>query len=440
MTRKSIEVAQPDREELPRRPSADPTRLAADLEDFASISAPGPGVSRLAYTDLERAAHDRFTTRMRSLGLSVGTDAAGNTIAELTGLDDARGAIGTGSHLDSVPQGGRFDGVAGVAVAMEVARLMVEGGITHSHRLRFVAFAAEEGARFGQPCIGSRLAAGLVTHADLEAKRDVAGVSIAEAMRSVGIDSALAATSPWRPEEWAAFVELHVEQGGVLEATGIPIGVVDLVSGSTRLLLSLSGTASHTGATPMALRADALTAAAEIVLTAESLANDVQHRGTRATVGRLDVLPGSVTTIPGRASMTVDIRDIDSDRQRSTAIEVVRRSQAICDRRRVHLDVSVIGDTSPVVLPIWLRRIVCDATRQRGVAYRVMTSGASHDAQLISAITPAAILFVPSRAGLSHVPEEWSSTVDLALGAEVLLDTLCRVDAELVALNSASCK
>lgn len=415
-------------------PGAEAARLSAHLADFAAMSEGGPGVTRLAYTPREREAHDRFAAHMTGLGLTVRTDPAGNTIAELRGRDD-RPAIGTGSHLDSVPQAGRFDGIAGVCAAMEVARLLVEREVRPAHPLRFVVFAGEEGARFGQACLGSRLAAGMMTVDDLAAKRDASGVSLAEAMQSVGIDPAVAASRPWQREDWAAFIELHVEQGGVLEATATPVGVVDLVSGSTRLLLTLRGTASHTGATPMALRSDALTAAAEIVLAAESLANDARHRGTRATVGRLDVHPGSVTTIPGHATMTVDVRDIDSDRQRSTAIELVRRSLAVCDRRGVRLEVSVIGDTSPVVLPVWLRALVADTARRRGVAYRVMTSGASHDAQVINAITPAAILFVPSRGGLSHVPDEWTSPVDLALGTDVLLDALLRVDADLAVME-----
>jgi hydantoinase/carbamoylase family amidase len=418
-----------------RPTDAQAARISAHLADFAAMSEGGPGVTRLAYTPLERMAHDRFADHMRDLGLSVCTDPAGNTIAELAGSGRARAGIGTGSHLDSVPQAGRFDGIAGVSVAMEVAQLSVERGLRPVHPLRFVAFAAEEGARFGQACLGSRLAAGVMTPEDLSAKRDADGVTVHEAMRSVGLDPTAAATTPWRREEWAAFVELHVEQGGVLEATGTPIGFVDLVSGSTRLLLTLSGRASHTGGTPMALRADALAAAAEIVLTAESLANDVQHRGTRATVGRLDVHPGSVTTIPGRASMTVDVRDIDSDRQRSTAIEVARRAQAICDRRGVRLELTVMGDTSPVILPLWLRGLLADTATERGVPYRVMTSGASHDAQVVGGVTPSAIMFVPSRGGLSHVPEEWTSSVDLALGADLLLDSLCRIDAELAGLR-----
>lgn len=410
---------------------ADAARIAADIEHFATLSDGRPGVTRLAYTELERDAHAYFARGLAELGLRTWQDAAGNTIGELAGTDIALPAIGTGSHLDSVVQAGRFDGIAGVCVATEVARLAVAAQIRFTHPIRFVAFAAEEGARFGQSCIGSRLAAGLLELQDLETRHDADGVTIATAMRGVGIDPAHAAGTPWAPSEWAAFLELHVEQGSVLEAGGVRIGVVDLVSGSTRLILSFTGVASHSGATPMALRADALAAAAEVVLLAERIAVDARHRGTRATVGRLDVHPGAMTTIPGHVVLTLDVRDIDSDRQRSTAFEIARRAKELCVRRGITLGAEMTGDTSPAVLPIWLRDILTGAARDAGTPYRVLTSGASHDAQVINSIAPSAIVFVPSRGGLSHVPEEWSSPADLALGADLLLEVLQRVDAEL---------
>jgi allantoate deiminase len=419
--------------------TADPARLMDYIAEFAQLTSSPGGITRLAYTPVERAAHDIYGKRMRELGLTVWTDPAGNTIAERPGREASSGAIGTGSHLDTVPSGGRFDGTAGVAAALEAARLAVEQDLPHRRSLRFVAFAAEEGARFGQPCLGSRFAAGLLDDSQLTTIRDRDGVTLADAMRSVGLDSAGAARTPWSATEWSAFLELHVEQGGVLDDAGIKVGVVDLVSGSTRLRLRIHGQASHSGATPMHLRQDPLTAAAEIVLIAEKLVTDAQHRGTRATVGQLDVSPGSITTIPREVTFSLDVRDIDSDRQRSTATEVVRRARAVCDRRQVKLEVTLLGDTSPVVLPMWLRLLTSEACRSSGVAYRVMTSGASHDAQMVGRLTPASIIFVPSRGGLSHVPEEWTSSSDLARGTSLLLTALLRTDAELDridALNS----
>jgi allantoate deiminase len=188
----------------------------------------------------------------------------------------------------------------------------------------------------------------------------------------------------------------------------------------------------------MDLRADALAAAAEALLAAEAMARDPRHRGTRATVGRLDVYPNSITTIPGLVSFTLDVRDVDSDRQRETAADIMQRAHHICERRGVKLDVEVLADTSPVVLPMWVRDITGGVCRERGVNARVMSSGAGHDAQIINRIVPTGMLFVPSKDGVSHVPEEWTSASDIARGVEVLYHSLLRLDAFLARLQADS--
>ena len=407
---------------------ADPERMWSTLQTMAALSEPGPGVTRLAYSTLERRAHTRFAEWMAEAGCEVSVDPAGNTVATRPGLA-AGPAVGTGSHLDSVRHGGRFDGIAGTMAAVEVARLLDEAGVQTELPLRFVAFAGEEGARFGQACCGSKLAAGLSSRAELDERRDEDGVSLAEAMTAVGLDPDQAARTPWDARDWSAFVELHVEQGSVLEGARLDVGVVDLISGSTRIELTVTGQASHTGGTPMRGRADALAAAAEAVLLAERLALDPRHRGTRATVGRLSVEPGSITTIPGRVTFSVDVRDVDADRQRQSAAEIVARVRAACLRRGTRLEARLLADTSAVVLPDWVRGEVTTAATERGVAYRVLTSGASHDAQMINRLVPTAMIFVPSRAGLSHVPEEWTEPAQLAIGTDLLLAAMLRLDA-----------
>lgn len=421
----------------------DSKRITALIEAIASISeTPAPsGVTRLAYTSLERDAHAAFTRWMTDLGLSVRTDEVGNTIAERSGTRahptgaTHKRAIGTGSHLDSVPRGGRFDGIAGVVAAAEVARLVVEQRIEHDHPLRFVAFAGEEGARFGQACIGSKAVGGMWTSQALAEVRDADGASIADAMRALDFDPRQVDGAKWDRDDWAGFIELHVEQGEVLEAQGTSIGIVDLISGSTRFELTVSGRASHTGSTPMSLRADALCAAAEVVLLCEEIANDAQHRGTRCTVGKIAVLPGSITTIPGEVTLAVDVRDVDSGRQRETANEVVSRGRDLCLRRGVELTARLLSDASPVVMPAWIRDITTGICKDLDVSYRVMCSGASHDSQMVGHAVPAGMIFVPSRAGLSHVPDEWSSSSDIALGVEVLARSLLAVDAQLTRLG-----
>ncbi|NWF29759.1 Zn-dependent hydrolase [Streptomyces sp. PKU-EA00015] len=419
----------------PARLNADPERLQKRLDTFAALSEPGsgPGVTRLAYTPLEREAHAVFADEMRSLGLTVRTDAAGNTIAERAGTVPGLPALGTGSHLDSVPNAGAYDGIAGVVAAMETARLYRDHDVAHAHPVRFVAFAAEEGARFGQACTGSRIVSGLTAAQDLADKQDADGITLADALRSVGLPPEAVGAARWEPADWAAFVELHIEQGGVLEAAGTPIGVVDLISGSTRLLLEVTGRASHTGGTPMHLRADAMAAAAEIVLLIESLANDTRHHGTRATVGRLQVEPGSITTIAGKADLYVDVRDVDSDRQRLTAAEIVERAQALCVRRGVGLTARALADASPVILPGWVRETLADTCRGLGVDHRVLPSGASHDAQMVNHVVPTGMVFVPSREGISHSPLEWTGADELALGADVLAAGLLELDRRLAA-------
>lgn len=409
----------------------DTSRLSRWIDAFASLSEPGRGVTRLAYSSLERHSHAVFGEYMTSLGLVVETDAAGNTIAELPATTEGgrEAAIGTGSHLDSVPEGGRFDGTVGVIAGMEVARIAVEQEIPRRRPWRFVAFASEEGARFGQACNGSRMIAGLTTSTDLERFHDKDGVSMASAMEGVGLAPEAVETAQWQSEDWFAFVEVHIEQGGVLESKHIRVGVVDVISGSTRLEVTVLGQASHTGGTPMHLRRDALVTAAECVLACQTIATDPEHHGTRVTVGRLDVHPGSITTIPGRVVFTVDVRDVDSDRQRLTAEALVARFEQIARARGTQLTVAVIGDTSPVVLPSWVAEHIAAGAAEVGLSYRMLPSGASHDSQQINRVVPTGMVFVPSRDGLSHVPEEFTEASELADGTAVLLQAMKRLDA-----------
>lgn len=402
------------------------------IEGFAALTQnPGePGVTRLAHTVLERQAHEMFAAHMRGFGWSVRTDAAGNTVAERAGSDPGLPAIGTGSHLDSVPNGGRFDGIAGVVAGMELARVLDENDIEHRHPLRVVAFANEEGARFGQACIGSRIVSGLTGRDDLDNLVDSSGISVASAMASVGLDPKAVEHARWKSEDWAAFVELHIEQGSVLATCGTSVGIVDLISGSTRLQLTVHGRASHTGGTPMHLRADALAASAEITLAAEALATDSAHHGTRITVGKLTVHPGSITTIPGKCTMSVDIRDIDSLRQRDTAAELIDRARHIAQTRNVTVDVDLLADASPVLLPSWVRDSLVSTAEEMNIDYRIMPSGASHDSQMINRICPVGMIFVPSQNhGVSHSPDEFSTTRDLVLGTKMLGAALLDIDA-----------
>ncbi|MDI5939076.1 MULTISPECIES: Zn-dependent hydrolase [unclassified Micromonospora] len=411
-------------------PALQPARLEETLRRFAALSEPGPGVSRLAYTRLERQAHDLFASLLADLGIASYTDAAGNTIGELAPDAEPRpGAIGTGSHLDSVPHGGAYDGTVGVVAALAVAAAASAGPRPRHRPWRFVAFAAEEGARFGQACNGSRIVAGLTGAADLRQLTDRTGTTMAAAMTECGLAPERVETARWDPRDWRAFVELHVEQGTVLEHRRVPVGVVDTVSGSTRLRVCLTGVASHTGGTPMDNRRDALAAAAECVLDCERLAVAATDVNTRITVGALTVEPGAITIIPGRVVFTVDVRETDYGRQRAAAHAVGQRCRTVAARRGVDVEVEELADTPPVSLSREVAAVAHAAATALGLPAEVLASGASHDTQQISRLMPAGIVFVPSRGGLSHSPGEFSTADQVAAGAAVLLETMYRLDA-----------
>lgn len=406
-------------------PKADSRHIARFLREVGEIGRdPRGGWSRLAFSSEERAAHTLFGRWAADLGLSVRTDAVGNTFADLVGKASGP-ALLAGSHLDTVPQGGNFDGAAGVAAALEVARLLAGvGGLKRTYRT--VVFSGEEGARFGAPCIGSRVVTGAFTAGDLRDLSDREGRSPAECAEEIGLQPDSAAEAEWPDGSVAAFLELHIEQGRVLESHGLPVGIVDAIAGSTRVELTVSGRADHSGATPMPLRRDALVGASELVLEVERQA--ASYRTTVATVGRMEVEPGSFTTVPGLSRLFLDVRDVDSERQRELVEDLLDRAMRIVARRGLKLSAELVSDQSPIVLHKPVRERLAKAATGRGIPFRVLPSGASHDAAHMAKKAPTGLLFVPSRDGLSHAPEEWSSVEDIARGAEVMADALRALD------------
>jgi allantoate deiminase len=411
-------------------PKADPRRIMRFLREVSEIGPdPRGGWSRLAFSPEERDAHTVFEHWAADLGLTVSTDAIGNTFAELPG-NMAGSALLAGSHLDTVPRGGNFDGAAGVAAALEVARLLIESrGLNRPYRA--VVFSGEEGARFGAPCIGSRVATGAFTGDTLSILTDREGRSVAECAAQVGLRPADVAEAVWCQGWVSAFLELHIEQGRVLEARGRTLGVVDAIAGSTRIELTFSGNADHSGATPMFLRHDALVAASELVIEAERRA--ASYRTAVATVGNVEVEPGSFTTVPGLTRLSLDVRDVDSERQRELAEELLDAATRTAARRGLEVSAVLMSDQSPVVLHKPVREQLARIAHESGVPFCVLPSGASHDTAHIAKAAPAGMVFVPSRQGISHSPEEWSSAEDIARGAEVMTAALKALDEQGVA-------
>jgi hydantoinase/carbamoylase family amidase len=394
-------------------------RVRARLDELGRIGAdPAGGVTRLAYSPEERSAHDLFAEWADADGHHVEVDQAGNSVAVC--------AQGTpyfliGSHLDTVVQGGIYDGAAGVVAGLEVARL-VGGDLAHG--LSVVAFAGEEGARFGRPSLGSNAAAGLLSADDIARLTDARDVTLASAAAELSLD--IAAVDTWIGSDVACFFEIHIEQGRELESGAARIGLVDAIAGSIRIRFDIEGRADHSGATPMRMRLDALAAASELVLAIEDAAR--RYRSTVATVGKLEIRPNSVTTVPGHVRLWVDVRDVDADVQRSTGNEVFERAREVAKARHVLIRGEVISEHRPVVLEAWPRVLAHEECVRSGVSYRVLPSGAGHDAAIVARHTAATMVFVPCVEGVSHSPHETANAGDIAAASALVAAVVRRAD------------
>jgi hydantoinase/carbamoylase family amidase len=395
-------------------------RVRARLDELAQVGAdPRGGVTRLAYSAQERDAHDLFARWVAEDGRRVEVDEAGNSVAVYA---EGTPYFLVGSHLDTVVQGGIYDGAAGVIGGLEAARIL--GSSNLARGLRVVAFAGEEGARFGRPTLGSSAAAGLLDGDALGRLRDADGTTLVSAAAAIGLD--LLAVEPWIGDDIACYFEIHIEQGRQLEAGAARIGLVDAIAGSVRLRFDIRGRADHSGATPMRMRLDALAAASELVLAVEEAARG--YRSTVATVGRLEVSPNSVTTVPGQVTLWVDIRDVDADVQRSTANHVLLRAAELAEDRGLTVSGEVISDLAPVVLEAWPRALAHEECESLGLTYRVLPSGAGHDAAIVARQAPATMLFVPCLEGISHSPRETASPGDIAAATSLIAATIARAD------------
>ncbi len=404
----------------------DTVRLVAEfIDDIAEIGRhPLGGWHRPGFSRLEREAHEVFARWGRELGLTVRTDPSGNTFATRPGRLD-RPPILLGSHLDTVGQGGAYDGVVGVAAGLAVAHLLADDELDAP--VAAVAFATEEGARFGAPCVGSQLMTGEIDQHVLAAMVDVDGVSALDAAHAVGLDPGAEGTV-WSPGSVGAFIEVHIEQGRVLEDRSLRCGIVDTVAGSTRLRIRFTGRADHSGATPMRMRQDALAAAAEVVGEVERQA--ARLRTAVATVGQLDVSPNSLTTVPGAVTFTIDVRDVDSDRQRALTQDLIDTAHRTGARRDVAMEATLLSDHSPVVLHQTVQQLLAEAAAALRAETCVLPSGAGHDAQHLSRLGPTGMLFIPCRDGLSHNPAEHCDLDDIVLASRIAAEGVRRIDAQ----------
>ena len=402
-------------------------RISKRLEDLAEfgIDALG-GWSRPSYTGEYAKAYNLVKRWMEEAGMVVRNDAIGNLFARMEGEEDGLPVVAAGSHIDTVKNGGKFDGNAGVIGALEVAQIMKENNIRPKHPYEVIVFVEEEGSRFGTGLLGSRAMLGEVDEAFLDQKKDKDGISIAQALEDWGLDPSKVQEAKVKTGYYKAYFEIHIEQGSVLDNLNIPIGIVEGIAAPVWMKVKLKGRSDHAGATPMNIRRDAFLAAAEASLSAEIIAKEV-GKATVATVGKINVFPGGANIVPGEVEMFFDVRDIDAN-LRDHAIERIKASiEEICDRRNITFESEEVLKVDPCILPKWIIDTVEEGAKETGLGYHRMISGAGHDAQLMAKITDVGMLFMPSIEGRSHCPEENTKIEDVVACVQALLNTTMKV-------------
>jgi len=398
--------------------------LTMEIESLAAISdAETPAVTRIVFTPTDLKARAWLKSRCEEAGLMVREDAIGNTFARWPGSDPALPAVGTGSHIDAIPNAGKYDGVVGVLGGLEAIRALHRSGFRPRHSIELLLFTSEEPTRFGIGCIGSRMLSGTLSPEVARQLRDNEGVSLDEVRERAGLREDLGAVE-LPTGYYKAFVELHIEQGPLLERQGIPLGVVTSIAAPASLRVSIEGAGGHAGGALMPDRQDALCAAAELILAIESAARTSGAVDTVATVGICDVFPGAVNSIPSRVRLSVDIRDTDLER-RGTALEKIEKaSQEIRAKRRVSIQTELVNADAPAACaPLVLETLSASCQKHR-LKFLPMVSRAYHDSLFMSSIAPTAMLFIPCRNGYSHRPDEYASPEDIARGTLVLAETL----------------
>lgn len=416
---------------LNNRLRVNPKRLWSRVERLAALTEKDRPWTRRAFTDCYDRSRDWLRQEMENLNLTVSMDAAGNLIGNLPGSEPHLASLASGSHTDTVPRGGRFDGIAGVVAALEVAGVLAEHNNPPGLRRPFeiIDFLAEEPNAYGTSCIGSRGMAGKLLPAQLDYTA-ADGSTLAQAVARMG-GRPEALNAPLRaPRELAGFVELHIEQGVVLEQENMDIGIVTDIVGITRYNLSIKGRAMHAGTTPMNRRHDALAGAAEFVVAVEKLAQQRPSDSAYlvATVGKLEVIPNGSNVVPGRVDLVLEARSNCDRAAGQFCREAVNAATEIAARRSLAVEHRLVSESGAVRCDETIQSAIERAAASRGYKTLHMPSGAGHDAAYMGSLCPSGMVFIPCREGRSHCPEEWVDPGQLACGAQVLLDSIVELD------------
>ena len=404
-------------------------RMDADVRRLAEFTDPALPYTRRAFSPEYAAAREWLAHRFRDAGLVTRVDAAGNLIGRLGPADGP--VLMLGSHIDTVEAGGRFDGVVGVVGALEIARRIRETGAALAHPLEIVDFVCEEPTIVDMSPLGSRVMAGDVTAEMIASAYAPSGEPLGDAIARLGGDPASLREARRKPGETLAYLELHIEQGPVLERAGMDVGIVTVIAAPCRAVVSLVGAADHAGATSMADRRDALAGAAELILAVERAASapDVAQESV-GTVGFLRVSPNMVNVVPGRADLTVEARSAQSEALLWVREEIERSLREIAARRGLDAAIEWRHLEEPVPIPVEMQEIIAESATDLRMRAMRLPSRASHDAARLAPVAPVGMVFIPCKDGRSHCPEEWADADDVAAGAEVLGRALLRLDAQ----------
>lgn len=390
------------------------------LDKINQYNAGEKGITRIAYSNEEQACTHALMRMCKDAKMAVRLDNAGNLIARREGRNNELPPVVVGSHIDSVYQGGKYDGVVGVTAALEVVTRLNEKGIMTDHPIELISFACEESARFGVATIGSKAMAGRINKEKYRYLKDRDGMTMEKVFSLCALDFNSIDQAFRENERFKAFFELHIEQGPVLEKEHKKIGIVTGIAAPARFIVTLFGTASHSGTTPMNMRKDAFLGAAEIALELEKAANQEQAYGTVATVGVLDVQPGGMNVVPGEVEMKIDIRSSSIESRQRVVNRLYQTIASIEQKRQLVIESKEISMEDPAILSSELCESLQRICEAKNLPYRLMQSGAGHDAMNMTGFGPTGLIFIPSENGLSHHPNEHTEIEDILNGIDVL--------------------
>ncbi|HSY43900.1 MAG TPA: M20 family metallo-hydrolase [Candidatus Acidoferrum sp.] len=402
-------------------------QLHEEIDELALISEnPPPVVTRILFSEADLRARRFIKKLCREAGLILREDAAGNIFARWEGTKKNLPAVATGSHIDAIPHAGKYDGVVGVLGGIEAIRALKRSSFQPKRSVELIVFTSEEPTRFGLGCLGSRLLAGVLSPQKAATLRSKDGKSLGQWLTRAGLKGRLDSVR-LRKNYYSAFIELHIEQGPILEAQGLSIGIVQKIAAPSTLRIQLTGAGGHAGATLMPGRRDALLAGAEIALAVENIALRTGSPDTVGTTGVFQIEPGAVNSIPCRATLEIDLRDTNVEARNVALAKIEKAARTICARRKIKLGCERLNVDPPAICDPTLVQTVSRACHQLNISSKKLISRAYHDSLFMARVCPVTMIFIPCRRGISHRPDEYSSPRQIERGVRVLAETLAMI-------------